>query len=222
MKVLIVEDDKLTVSFIAKGMEKHGFACEKAYDGQTGLKLLSENAYDISIVDIKLPKISGLELIKKLRKAKINTPIIVLSALKLPSDRINGLKAGADDYLAKPFALNELTARIDAILRRTTNIELTKVLSVGNLMLNVVTRQVTRGGREISLTPIEYTMLEYLMKNVNRTLSAEQIFMNVWNGNTMPTTTVVETRLCLIRKKLCEAGESDMIHTVRGFGYVLR
>jgi len=221
MKALIVEDDRDNAAFVAKGLFGIGLTSEIAADGETGLARLSDGGYDLAIVDVQLPGISGLELVRQVREGGNRLPILILSSLNQPADKISGLNIGADDYLSKPFALNELTARVNAVLRRSIPAPTPGRLTVRDLTLDVLTRHVVRGGRTVSLTQKEYVLLECLCRNAGRTVSVGMILREVWQCDSAPLTTVVETMVCKLRRKLCERGESDLIRTVRGFGYVL-
>ena len=223
MRALIVEDDKETVDFVSAGLAEKGFACDSAASGEDGLWKLSAHPYDIAIVDITLEgTMSGLDLIKTARKSGVKTPIIVLSAMNTPADKIDGLNCGADDYLGKPFARNELVARVSAHIRRTSYAQSYDVLKVKDLTLCMETHEVKRGARQINLTTGEYALLELLMRNAKRTIPARMILQSVWDMDYVPSSKIVETRICSLRKKLCAAGEPNVIFTMRGFGYVLR
>ena len=221
-KALIIEDDKQTAKFVAQGLRPEGFGVTIAHNGRDGLNRIETNRYDVAIVDIKLPDISGFELIRIIRDRNVGTPIIVLSSMNTPADKIAGLNCGADDYLGKPFARDELLARISALLRRTTEACDSNVLRFRNLELRTSTREVRRGGRAVVLTSGEYDLLALLMKNAGKTLSFSRIVTSTWGSDYMPSSAVVETRVYSLRKKLCANGEPNIIFTVRGFGYVLR
>ena len=224
MRVLIVEDDKETLLFIAKTLAKNGFACDHAESGEDGLLKITTTPYDTAIVDITLVgSMSGLDLIKAARKKNVKTPIIVLSAMNEPYERTNGINCGADDYLGKPFAISELLARVMAQVRRSSYAQgYGAILRAKDLTLCRETHEVRRGGRPVDLTTGEYVLLELLMRNKGRTITPQMILQSVWGMDYVPSSKIVETRICAIRKKLCANGEPDMITTVRGFGYVLR
>ena len=223
MRALIVEDDKETVDFVSTGLAEKGFACDSAASGEDGLRKISAHPYDIAIIDITLAgSMSGLDLIKTARKRGVTTPIIVLSALNTAADKIDGLNCGADDYLGKPFARNELVARVTAHIRRTSYAQNYDVLRVKDLSLCMETHEVKRGDRCINLTTGEFALLELLMRNARRTIPARMILQSVWNMDYVPSSKIVETRICSLRKKLCANGEQNVIFTARGFGYVLR
>ena len=222
-KVLVVEDDMGTANFVSAGLIARGFACDCASTGTQGLRMITENPYEVAIVDVSLGGgISGLDLVKTARTRGINIPIIILSSFSQAADKVIGLNCGADDYLGKPFALNELLARVEAQIRRSERIRVAKILKVHDITLCQETHEVWRGSRPINLTSGEYALLELLMQNKNRTISLRTILHNVWNMDYVPSSKVVETRICSLRKKLCDNGEQNVIFTVRGFGYVLR
>ena len=222
VRILIVEDDKQTAAFIAKGLRQENFAIDIAYDGEDGLHLITTIPYDAAVIDIMLPKLDGLNLIDRMRQQNITTPVIVLSAKGSLDDRIRGLQAGGDDYLVKPFAFSELAARIQALIRRSgCNAEPTG-LSVGNLRIDLKRRKVFHGETEIELQPKEFALLEYLMRNSGRVVSKTMIMEHVWDYNFDPRTTVVESRVCRLRDKVDRPFDGKkLIHTIRGVGYVL-
>jgi len=222
-KALVVEDDMETANFVSAGLILRGFACDCVSSGVEGLRLISEKPYEIAIVDVALDgSFSGLDLIKAARQREIKTPIIVLSSFNHASDKVIGLNSGADDYLGKPFARDELLARVEAQMRRSRRARIGRVLKAHDITLRQETREVWRGSHPISLTSGEYALLELLMQNMNRTISVRTILRNVWNMDYMPSSKVVETRVCSLRKKLCANGEPNVIFTARGFGYVLK
>ena len=202
-KALVVEDDVETANFVASGLIDRGFACDCATSGVDGLRLISEKPYEIAIVDVALDgDFTGLDLIKDARQRGVNTPIIVLSSFNHAADKIVGLKCGADDYLGKPFARDELLARVEAQIRRSGSVRAAKVLKAHDITLCPETREVRRVQQPISLTSGEYALLELLMRNMNRTISFRAILQNVWNTDYVPSSKVVETRVCSLRKKL--------------------
>ena len=222
MKVLIIEDDRETAQFVSRGLEHRGFTCRSTSRGGEGFELIARNSYDVAIVDIKLPDISGFELIRLIREKSITTPIIVLSSMNTPADKIAGLNCGADDYLGKPFARDELIARIFALVRRSTVVQKNYQLRVGDLSLSEELHAVRRGNRVITLTPGELNLLAFLMRNAGKTLPPAMIYRHLFGSDYLHSSKIVETRMCILRKKLCENGEPNMIFTIRGFGYVLR
>jgi two-component system OmpR family response regulator len=222
MRILLVEDDLKIASFIIKGLKATGYAIDHAADGEEGLHLALTEPYDTAIIDIMLPKIDGLTLIERMRKEKVNTPVIILSAKDSIDDRVKGLQTGGDDYLTKPFAFSELLARVQALIRRAGGISEPTQLNVGDLSINLLTREVVRGGRKIDLQPLEYSLLEYLVRNKGRIVSKTMIMEHVWDYNFDPQTNVVEVRISRLRDKIDREVDNKLIHTVRGVGYVLR
>jgi len=222
MRVLLVEDDSKIASFIIKGLRAEGFAVDHALDGQDGLHLALTEPYDAAVVDIMLPKMNGLKLIENMRREKINTPVIVLSAKGEVEDRVKGLQIGADDYLTKPFAFSELLARLQALIRRSSDIGEPTKLSVSDLTMNLITREVVRAGKKIDLQPLEFSLLEYLLRNAGRVVSKTMIMEHVWDYYFDPQTNVVESRIYKLREKIDKGFPTRLIHTVRGAGYVLK
>lgn len=222
MRILLVEDDLKIASFVQKGLKAAGYAVDHAADGEDGLHKVLTEPYDTAIIDIMLPKVDGLTLIERLRQEKINTPIIILSAKGSIDDRIKGLQTGSDDYLTKPFAFSELLARVQALIRRSTGASEPTSLSLGDLSMNLLTREVTREGRKIELQPLEFALLEYLIRNAGGVVSKTMIMEHVWDYNFDPMTNVVEARICRLRDKVDKDFANKLIHTVRGVGYVLK
>ena len=222
MRILLVEDDLKIASFVLKGLKTAGFAVDHAADGEHGLHMALTEPYDTAIVDIMLPKLDGLALIENMRRERVNTPVIILSAKGSIDDRVKGLQTGSDDYLPKPFAFSELLARVQALIRRTGGISEPTRLSVGDLFMNLLTRDVIRAGRKIELQPLEFSLLEYLMRNAGKVVSKTMIMEHVWDYNFDPQTNVVEARICRLRDKIDKDFPKKLIHTVRGVGYVLR
>jgi len=222
MRILLVEDDRKIASFIVKGLKAAGFAVDHAVDGEEGLHLALSEPYDIAIIDIMLPKLDGLELIERMRKEKLNTPVMILSAKGSVDDRVRGLQRGGDDYLTKPFAFSELLARVQALLRRASGLSEPARLGVGDLSMNLLTREVVRKEKKIDLQPLEFSLLEYLMRNAGRVVSRTMIMEHVWDYNFDPQTNVVEVRISRLRDKIDRDFERKLIHTVRGVGYVLK
>ena len=222
MRILVIEDDLKIAEFIQKGLKSSGFAVDHAATGNIGLEMAIEELYDTMVVDIMLPELDGISLIKKIRKRNNNTPIIILSARDRVDDRVNGLQAGADDYLTKPFAFSELVARIQALIRRAGNITDPIKLSYADLSLDILKRQVKRNTEIIELQPLEFSLLEYLLRNKERVVSRTMIMEHVWDYNFDPMTNVVEARICRLRDKIDKDFEPKLIHTVRGAGYVLK
>jgi DNA-binding response OmpR family regulator len=222
MRILLIEDDETIASYIAGGLREAGFAVDHVLDGETGLNLALTEPYDAAIIDIMLPKLDGLTLIEKLRKKKIKVPLLILSAKRSVEDRVKGLHSGGDDYLTKPFAFSELLARVQALIRRSTGISEPHVLQVGDLMINLLTRNVTREEEHIDLQPLEFSLLEYLMRNAGNVVTKTMIMEHVWDYNFDPHTNVVEVRICRLRDKVDKRSTSKLIHTLRGVGYVLK
>jgi len=222
MRILLVEDDVKIASFIVKGLKAAGYAVDHARDGEEGLHMVLTEPYDTAIIDIMLPKRDGLSLIEKMRSEKIRTPVIILSAKSSIDDRVKGLQTGGDDYLTKPFAFSELLARVQALIRRAGGLAEPTRLMVGDLSINLLTREVTRGDRKIELKPTEFSLLEYLMRSAERVVSKTMIMEHVWNYDFDPQTNVVEARICRLRDKIDRDFDKKLIHTIRGVGYVLK
>ena len=221
MRILIIEDDRRIAEFVSDGFRQNGFAVVHAADGESGLATARQGGFDAAVVDIMLPKLDGLEVIRSLRRAGDRLPVIVLSARGSVDAKIAGLEAGGDDYLAKPFSIAELIARVQALVRRATRDVEPTVLRVADLEMDVSTHRVTRGGRRIDLQPLEYQLLEYLMRNRGRVVTKAVIMDRVWDYRFTPHTNVVESRICHLREKVDVEGLPKLIRTVRGFGYVL-
>ncbi|WP_419662228.1 two component system response regulator, OmpR family, related to CopR [Desulfosarcina variabilis str. Montpellier] len=222
MRLLLIEDDEKIASFITKGFKAEGFAVDHALDGNSGLDLALSEPYDAAVVDIMLPGMDGFSLIGRMRREKVMTPVIILSAKDAIDDRVKGLQIGGDDYLSKPFAFSELLARVQALIRRSSGAKEPTRLSVGDLSIDMLAREVRRGGTRIDLQPLEYSLLEYLMRNQGRVVSKTMIMEHVWDYHFDPQTNVVEARICRLRDKVDKEFDDKLIHTVRGVGYVLR
>jgi len=218
---LLIEDDLKLAAFILKGFKEAGFAVDHCDDGEDGLHMALSEPYDAAIVDIMLPKLDGFSLIDELRRRKKTTPVIILSAKRSVEDRIKGLQTGSDDYLVKPFSFAELLARVQALIRRASGAAEPSSLVVGDLSMDLLTRKVIRGGKKIDLPPLEFSLLEYLMRNAGNVVSKTMIMEHVWDYNFDPQTNVVEVRICKLRDKIDNDFEKKMIHTVYGAGYVL-
>lgn len=218
MKLLIVEDEHKIANLIKQGFEQERFAADVAYDGAAGFDLASAEPYDVIILDRLLPGIDGLEICKKLREQENHTPILILTAKGQVSDKVEGLNSGADDYLTKPFAFEELLARVKALGRRPKN-ALNEVLQINDLSLNKSTYEVKRAGKNIALSSREFSLLEYLMRHKGRTLTKEQIISHVWSyeANILPNT--VEVFIGYLRTKIDKPFKQKLIKTIRGFGY---
>ncbi len=222
MRLLLVEDDVKIAAFIIKGLRSAGYAVDHALDGEAGLDLALAEPYDGMVIDIMLPKRDGLSLIGELRKQKVNTPALILSAKGSVNDRVKGLEMGADDYLTKPFAFSELLARVQALIRRAGGISDPMRLTVSDLSVNLLSREVVRDGKPIVLQPLEFSLLEYLMRHAGRIVSKTMIMEHVWDYHFDPQTNVVEARISRLRDKIDKGVEKKLIHTVRGVGYVLK
>jgi two-component system OmpR family response regulator len=222
MRLLLVEDDLKIASFVLKGLKESGFAVDHAADGEDGLHLALNEPYDAAIIDIMLPKLDGLTLIEEIRRQKVNTPVIILSARRTVDDRIKGLRTGSDDYLTKPFSFSELLARIQALIRRARGASDSTSLAVGDLTMNLLTREVKREGKKIELQPREFSLLEYLMRNWETVVSKTMILEHVWGYDFDPQTNVIEAHICKLRDKIDKGFETKLIHTMRGAGYVLK
>ena len=222
MRLLVIEDDRTIASFLVKGLQEAGFAVDHAEDGRGGLALARTEPYDAAVVDLMLPGLDGLSLIEELRREKVRTPVLILSARRSVDDRVRGLQAGGDDYLVKPFAFSELLARVQALIRRSTGETQPTRLVVADLALDLITRRVDRAGTAIELRPREFTLLEYLMRNAGRVVSKTMIMEHVWNYSFDPRTNVVDVLVFRLREKIDRGFETKRIHTVRGIGYVLK
>ncbi|MBW1803427.1 MAG: response regulator transcription factor [Deltaproteobacteria bacterium] len=222
MRLLFVEDDLKIASFVSKGLKEAGFAVDRAADGEDGLHLALNEPYDVAIIDIMLPKLDGLTLIEKMRQRKVNTPVLILSAKRSVDDRVRGLQTGGDDYLTKPFAFSELLARVQALIRRYSGTPESTTLTVGDLSMNLLTREVVRAGEPFELQPREFSLLEYLLRNPGRIVSKTMILEHVWDYGFDPQTNVVDVLISRLRSKVDRTYDQKMIHTVRGVGYVLK
>lgn len=222
MRILVVEDDKKIASFVVNGLKQAGFAVDHAADGEDGVHLALNESYDAAIIDIMLPKLDGLSLIEELRRQRVNTPVIILSARRSVDDRVRGLQTGSDDYLTKPFSFSELIARVQALIRRATNTPKPTRLAVGDMVIDLLTREVTRAGKKIYLQPREFALLEYLMRNPGRMISKTMIMEHIYDYNFDPQTNVVDVLICRLRDKIDRDFMKKMIHTIRGVGYVLK
>lgn len=221
MRILVIEDEERISNFICRGLEEEGYTVEIAVDGQMGLEKSRAGGFDLVVLDLMLPKISGLELLKRIRADGLQLPVLVLTARDGVEFKVEGLNAGADDYLTKPFSFDEFLARIRALLRRgpvSPDID----LKLGDLSLNLVSRTATRAGRKIELSSREFTLLEYFLRNPDAVLSRTRIYQHVWEYNFDGMTNVVDVYVNYLRKKIETEGETKLLHTVRGHGYVLK
>jgi len=220
MRILVVEDDKKIASFVVNGLKQSGYAVDHSADGEDGLLKAQTVAYDAAIVDLMLPKLDGLNLIQQLRAKGLRTPVLILSAKASVDDRVRGLQAGGDDYLTKPFAFSELLARIQALIRRASQTPEPSRLVVGDLTVDLLTREVRRGKEPIELQPREFALLEYLMRHPNRPVTKTMILEHIFDYSFDPQTNVVDVLVHRLRSKVDK--DKAMIHTIRGVGYVLR
>lgn len=222
MRALVVEDDATIADFVARGLREAGFIVDHASDGESGVRAALQSPYDVAIVDVMLPQRDGLSLIDELRKRRIATPVLILSARRSVDDRVRGLQAGGDDYLTKPFAFTELLARVQALVRRSTQSVGATTLAFEDLEIDLLSRRVTRGGRDIELRPREFTLLEYLLRHAGRVVSKTMILSHVWGYQFDPQTNVVDVLVSRLRDKIDRPFERKLLQTVRGVGYVLR
>jgi DNA-binding response OmpR family regulator len=222
MRILVVEDDKKIASFIVKGLAEAGFAVDHADNGDEALHLALSESYDAAVMDIMLPKLDGLSVIDRLRQAKIITPVLILSAKRSVDDRVKGLQTGGDDYLTKPFSFAELLARVQALIRRAGHEAEPTRLAVGDLSLDLLTREVKRGETKLDLQPREFALLEYLLRNAGNVVSKTMIIEHVWGYDFDPMTNVVDVLVSRLRNKLDREFESKLIQTHRGVGYALK
>lgn len=221
-RILIVEDDETTGGFIARGLDEAGFGVERARNGRDGLFMASDAAIDAIILDRMLPGMDGLAVLAALRAAGISTPVMLLSALGTPDDRLTGLEAGADDYLAKPFLFGELLARLKLLLRRGVPAAgPATLLQFADLIMDLLARRVRRSGRIIALQPREFRLLEYLLRHADQVVTRTMLLEGVWDYHFDPGTNVIDVHISKLRRKLEEAGEPPLLHTVRGAGYRL-
>jgi two-component system, OmpR family, response regulator len=222
MRLLLIEDDNEAAKYLAKGLRESGYAVDVAADGRDGLLQAIEGHHDLIIADRQLPHIDGLAVVQTLRKRDIKVPVLILSALGAVDDRIDGLRAGGDDYLTKPFAFGELIARIEALLRRGAGATITTRLKVGDLELDLLGRTVSRAGRRIELTAKEFQLLEYLMRRQGQVVTRTMLLEGVWDLHFDPQTNVIDVHMSRLRTAIERDFRKPLIHTVRGAGYVLR
>ena len=222
MRILIVEDDKKISAFIAGGLKQAGFLADSVFDGEEGLARAITEPYALIVLDLMLPKLDGLAMVERMRGKGVKTPVIILSAKRSVDDRINGLRAGGDDYLTKPFSFSELLARVQALIRRAGDIAEVSRLEAGELSLDLITREVRRGENKIELQAREFSLLEYLLRNAGRPVSKAMILENIWGYDFDPQTNVVDVLVCRLRDKLDKPFKEKFIQTIRGVGYVLK
>lgn len=221
MKILLIEDDDQTATYVARGLREHGHVVEHAANGRNGLFLATGGGHDVMVVDRMLPAVDGLTIVKTLRGAGIRTPVLLLTTLGGVNDRVDGLEAGADDYLTKPFAFAELLARVNALARRPPMAGEATTIRIGDLELDRLRRTVTRAGQRIELQPQEFRLLEYLMRHAGQVVTRTMLLENVWEFHFDPHTSVVETHISRLRNKVDRDFDGELIHTVRGSGYTL-
>lgn len=222
MRMLIIEDDPDTASYIKKGVEEAGHIADHASQGKDGLLLASTEQYDVLIIDRMLPEMDGLAIVKTIRASENTTPVLILSALGEVDDRVQGLKAGADDYLVKPFAFSELIARLEALRRRKEVEAPVTRLHVDDLELDLLSHEVTRGGQLIDLQPREFRLLEYLMRHHGQVVTRTMLLEKVWDYHFDPQTNIIDVHISRLRGKIDKGFDKPLLHTVRGSGYVLR
>jgi len=222
MRILVVEDDLEAQRYLVNGLKEAGHIVDDAADGENGLTLALSRAYDVAIIDRMLPKMDGLRLVEDLREHGNTTPVLFLSALSEVDDRVKGLKAGGDDYLAKPYAFVELMARIDALMRRRQPSAVKTRLKVGDLELDLLTRTATRGDTVIDLQPREFRLLEYLMRHASQVVTRTMLLESVWEYHFDPQTNVIDVHISRLRAKIDKGFDLPLLHTVRGAGYMIR
>ncbi len=222
MRILVIEDDRDAASWLMKGLKESGHVADHAADGEDGLALALESIHDILIVDRMLPKMDGLTIIRTLRAKGITTPVLILSALSDVDERVKGLRAGGDDYLAKPYSFAELLARIEGLGRRTGQETQETRLKALDLEIDLLTRSVTRAGQSILLQPREFKLLEYLMRNAGHIVTRTMLLENVWDYHFDPQTNVIDVHVSRLRSKIEKGFDSPILQTVRGAGYMIR
>ncbi|MCB1196765.1 MAG: response regulator transcription factor [Deltaproteobacteria bacterium] len=222
MKILLVEDDVKTQKFISKGLKELGHRVVTADNGQDGLFLALEEEFDAMILDRMLPKLEGIHILKTIKNSKKELPVLMLSALGEVAHRVEGLNLGADDYLVKPFSFTELVARLEAIARRGAMAADETMLILGDLQLNLLSRQVKRAGKDIELQSREFQLLEYLMRHKNQVVTRTMLLENVWDYHFDPQTNVIDVHISRLRGKIDKGFNSELIHTVRGAGYIMK
>lgn len=222
MRLLIVEDDRDAAAYLVKGLKESGHVVDHAKDGVEGLALARAQGYDVAIIDRMLPRLDGLQLVQKMREEGNLVPVLFLSALGDIDDRVKGLKAGGDDYLPKPYAIVELLARLDALVRRRQPEQVQTKLTVGDLELDLLSRSAFRSGQSIDLQPREFLLLEYLMRHAGQVVTRTMLLENVWDYHFDPQTNVIDVHISRLRAKIDKGFTEQLLHTVRGAGYCLR
>ena len=222
MRILVVEDDREAAAYLTRGLKESGHIVDHAPDGEDGLHLAMAGNYDVAVVDRMMPRLDGLSMVRRMRDEGNKTPVLFLSALGEVDDRVKGLRAGGDDYLAKPYAFVELLARIDALVRRNGSDTVTTKLAVGDLELDLLSRTATRSAQRIDLQPREFLLLEYLMRHAGQVVTRTMLLENVWEYHFDPQTNVIDVHISRLRAKIDKGFEQALLHTVRGAGYSLR
>jgi len=222
LNLLVVDDDKELCAMMREFFVGAGHRLESAHDGQAGLAAATKGSFDLVVLDVMLPKLDGLSLLRRLRQEKIRTPVLILSARANVDDRVRGLQAGGDDYLTKPFAFSELLARVQALIRRANQAVEETQLAVADLSMNVITRDVTRGGQRIELHPREYSLLEFLLRHAGRPVTKTMILEHIWDFHFDPQTNVVDVLIHRLRAKIDKNFPLKLIQTIRGVGYVVK
>ena len=221
MRVLVIEDDAETLAYLQRGLEESGHTVDRAANGKEGMYLALQQEHDVAIIDRMLPGTDGLSIVRAMRASDISTPVLILSALGEVDDRVKGLRAGGDDYLVKPFAFAELAARLDALVRRRDADTPETTLRVGDLEMDLLSRQVARGGKTISLQPREFRLLQYLMRHAGQVVTRTMLLEGVWDYHFDPQTNVIDVHISRLRSKIDKDFDTTLIHTVRGAGYML-
>jgi two-component system, OmpR family, response regulator len=222
MRILVIEDDAETAAYIVGGLRKSGHIADQVSDGREGLVTAANGGYDVLVVDRMLPGIDGMALVRTIRSIGIKAAVLFLTALGGVDDRVEGLEAGADDYLTKPFAFSELLARVNALARRPALVQVETMLRVADLEMDLIAHRVKRGSKQIILQPREYRLLECLMRNAGRVVTKTMLLEKVWEFHFDPKTKIVETQISRLRAKISSGDQEELIHTIRGAGYVLR
>jgi two-component system OmpR family response regulator len=222
MRILVIEDDRETASWLIRGLQESGHVADHAGDGEAGLQLALEGVHDVLIVDRMLPRLDGLALIQKLRKEKVKAPVLILSALSDVDERVRGLRAGGDDYLGKPYAFAELLARVEGLARRKDEMPPDAKLRAADLEIDLLTRTVSRQGREILLQPREFKLLAYLVRNAGHVVTRTMLLENVWDYHFDPQTNVIDVHISRLRAKIDKGFDEPLLQTVRGAGYLIR
>jgi len=222
MNILVIEDDIETASYIKNGLKDSGYDVDHAEDGEKGLKLALNNSYNMLIVDRMLPKMNGIDIVNAIRNEGVKTPILFLSALGNVDDKVAGLKSGGDDYLTKPFALIELLARVEALIRRDSQQSGDTFLSIGDIEMDILARTVKRQGKRVYLHPREFKLLEYLLRNANQVVTRTMLLENVWEYHFDPQTNVIDVHISRLRQKIDKPFEKPILKTIRGDGYMIK